>query len=375
MSLSCIFPWFCLLAIFYSYFGYPILLFLFTSLRREPSGAKVREPSYPDFAIIVAARNEENHIEDKILSSLSLIQKYEAHTSSAARLIVVSDGSTDKTENIVSKYSDQDVELIRSPQAIGKDKSLNKAIAVANEEILFFTDAKSRLDSDTLLKFAEYFSDESVGAVSTRDRVISENSPYGSDMGESLYVKYEMLLRSLESKFYSLIGLSGSGFAVRGELCSEIADNDTCDFSLLFEADDIICYYSNLKDEGAEFCRKVRTVLHGISTFFSNWNSSIFLRDPIFAWQIISHKIFRWLVPVFFLGFLASVSLHFCEHFLCSLTGYSLAFLLLLPALVYLFPLLRKNALVRLVLFFFISNLAILVAIFKFAKGDRVTSW
>ena len=194
-----------------------------------------------------------------------------------------------------------------------------------------------------------------------------------------------MWLRSLESDVYSLIGLSGSGFAVRREFCLEMREDIPSDFALLLQArkaglrgvqaDDIECRYHAVKTEEQEFSRKVRTVLRGITAFFKAWDSSLITKDPVFAWQLLSHKIGRWLVPINMI--IASVGVLILST--CSGFYLFMAFVMILfyglAALGYYKKEFRDKTFVKIPLFFIITNLAVLVAWIKFVRGDRSVVW
>ena len=292
--------WLSVTTIFYAYFGYPLalkLLSLFKGRKKSNSEAKLFS-----FSIIVTARNEESGIKEKIENCLEIINRYQK-LGGQAELIVASDASEDRTEDIVNSFSEQKVRLVRSKVRKGKEFAQKLAVNSSKQEIVFFTDVRARLEPDALEKASSYFSDPQVGAISSKDVIVTE----GESSGEGFYVRYEMLLRDLESKYFSLIGLSGSGFAVRRELCLEMEVDKPSDFSILLsarkagligrQANDVTCHYKAVKTQEQEFERKIRTVLRGLTTFFATWDNSFFSKDPKFAWQLISHKLFRWLVP------------------------------------------------------------------------------
>jgi hypothetical protein len=120
-----------------------------------------------------------------------------------------------------------------------------------------------------------------------------------------------MWLRALESEFRSVVGLSGSCFAVRRHLCHTMRADIPSDFSLLLEAQqrglrgvsapDVLCWYRAVKSEEEEFQRKVRTVLRGITALMVCSSVMDPRRYGSFAWQVASHKLMRWLVPWFML--------------------------------------------------------------------------
>ncbi len=161
------------------------------------------------------------------------------------------------------------------------------------------------LQKDGITNIVRNFNDEMVGCVSSVDKFIDLDNNVS---GEGAYVKYEMLLREKsQSKVNSLVGLSGSFFAARKTVCKELAIDLPSDFNILLNSIKIglrgvsdpksIGYYRNISNERKEYGRKVRTVLRGISTLMKNMDLLNPFRYGMFAWQIFSHKLCRWLVP------------------------------------------------------------------------------
>src|SRR5262249_15574714 len=139
-------------------------------------------------------------------------------------ILVASDASSDGTDEIVKGYSRRGVRLVRAPQRRGKEHAQGLAIAVARGEILVFTDAATLLERDALWRLLANFADPTV---STEDVIVDD---HGNPTAEGLYVKYEMWVRRLEGRFHSLVGLSGSCFAIRKELCSDWSPSLASDF-------------------------------------------------------------------------------------------------------------------------------------------------
>ncbi|MCC6953158.1 MAG: glycosyltransferase, partial [Deltaproteobacteria bacterium] len=365
---------------FYAYFGYPLVLrFLLSQGKRvTPPGATAGLPD--GVSIVIAARNEERVIREKIRKTLEL--PIPAQLTRGVEIIVASDCSDDQTDAIVREFEGQGVRLVRSSERKGKEFAQAMAADRAKHDIVLFTDAKVSLDADLLEKLLPYFADPSVGAVSSVDRV---EQVEGGGSGEGMYVRYEMWLRSLETAFDSVVGLSGSCFAVRRRLCLTMRSDIPSDFSLLLEArarglrgvsaEDVICRYRAVKTEEEEFERKVRTVLRGMTALFVCRE----VMDPraygTFAWQVISHKLMRWLVPLFLvvstLGSiaLADESLFFLLVANGSLLFFGIAFL------AYIKPSLRERSWAKVPLFFSVVNLAIAVAWIRYLSGRRATTW
>lgn len=372
---------FCFGFVFYSYFGYPLLLAIFSRNISSLNVGKIGD-SHP-FSVIITVYNEKNFIERKLENTL--LQKVNNKTLEelAVQIIVASDASNDGTDELVKKFKNRGVKLLQLDQRKGKEHAQKAAISEASGEVLIFSDAKIMLQDGAIENFLKYFQDEKVGAVSSVDRVVADEQ---SSSGEGFYVKYEMLLRALESRFNSLVGLSGSGFAVLKKLAVNLRVDVPSDFALLLvavkqgyrgmHAPDVIGSYKAVATEEAEFSRKVRTVLRGITTFFKSLDVLNPFSYGIFSWQIISHKLCRWLVPIFWLfGSIAAVFLIFSENQFFSLFAYAILYFHLFAYLAFRIKVLRKIVLFKIPLFFIVVNLSILKAWYLYLLGERVELW
>ena len=371
----------CFAAIGYAYLGYPLLLVLLTRLRGDSLRPQPADPRGSHrISVIIAARNEAAGIRAKLENTLALRRGSAA--TDAVQILVASDASDDGTDQIVQEYAPQGVKLVRSPERRGKEWAQSLAVREADGDIILFTDAKVWLESDAIGRIVPWFDDPEVGAVSSRDRV---ESPEGGGSGEGMYVRYEMWLRKVETAYRTLVGLSGSCFAVRREICAGIRTDIPSDFALLLEcasrglrgvlASDVICTYKALTSEEQEFHRKVRTILRGITTLFTCAEVMNPRRYHSFAYQVISHKLMRWLVPWFFVGgaigslCLASNSLLFVVLADGVLGLFVLAFF------AYAYPSLRGRPLFKVPLFFLVTNAAIAVAWTRYLLGERSVAW
>jgi cellulose synthase/poly-beta-1,6-N-acetylglucosamine synthase-like glycosyltransferase len=361
-------------AIFYTYFLYPLMLILLP--KRVPAHNTEAPPR--QVSIIVAARNEENFIGERLENVLSI----ENPSNAKIEVIVCSDASDDGTDEIVRSFASRGVRLVRSEERKGKEHAQKLAIGESSGEVLIFTDSKVKTESTLVTNTLRYFTDPTIGAVSSIDRV--EVGVEGGS-GEGMYVRYEMFLRNLESQFSSLVGLSGSCFAVRREVAQNLRTDIPSDFALLLAtiqsgrkgvlAPDVVCSYKAVKTEEQEFARKVRTVVRGIATLFSVPEVMQFNAVGPFAWQVISHKLLRWLVPWFLIiGTLGAFPLSERSSF-WYLVSLALTAFYALALVGYLCPEHREKKLVKLPLFFIVTNYAVLVAWIRYIRGERAVSW
>jgi len=365
--------WGSVLGIVYAYFGYPLVLYL---LSRVKSREVRKDARYlPKVTLITTVHNEMKRIGIKINNSLEL-----DYPSDKLELIFASDFSNDGTDDEVLKYADKGFRLVRPDKRGGKEYAQKCAIAEATGDIIVFTDVATMLEKDGIRKIVSNFADPTVGSVSSEDRFIDNN---GKVSGEGAYVRYEMWLRALETQVNSVVGLSGSFFAAKKEVCQDWPVNIPSDFNTLLNSikkgfrgisdPQSLGIYTNIKDESKEFQRKVRTITRGISAFIV----SISLLNPVkygfFSWQLFSHKLMRWLVPWFML-------LAFSSNLLLAIRRRFFRVVLVLHVLFYILaaagPKLAKYSNLFKIPYFFVSaNRAIMVAWMKYIKGERFVTW
>jgi glycosyltransferase involved in cell wall biosynthesis len=367
--------WISIFFVFFSYFGYPLSLTLFSIVYTKKI---IRTPITPMVTLIITAFNEEKRIRGKLENTMRL-----EYPRGKLQIIIASDGSTDKTHEIVREFADCGVILFEVPDRKGKENAQAEAVKVATGEIIVFSDTATRIDTHGLKEIVSNFADPQIGCVSSEDKMVSDD---GDEVGgESFYVKYEMWLRSLESKVNSVVGLSGSFFAARRDVCDHFSPKMQSDFRTLLSSMKIglrgisdpntIGYYQDIKDKSREFQRKVRTVLRGLTVFFNHLEFLNVFKFGFFSYQFFCHKLMRWLVPIFlFVAFGLGAVLFSHSVFYEILFSLQVAFYLL--ALVgIMFPAITHIVLMRIPSFFVVVNASILVAWLKFIKGERVVLW
>ena len=367
--------WGSILLIFYAYFGYPLALIALSSFRNRT----VRKGEItPSVSLIVTAFNEEARIQNKIENTLE--QDYPANKF---EIIVASDCSDDRTDEIVGNYETRGVRLVRAPERKGKENAQKHAIETASGEILIFSDVATILQRDGITNIVRNFNDQTVGCVSSVDKFIDLD---GKVSGEGAYVRYEMFLRSLESKVNSLVGLSGSFFAARKTVCKEWATDLPSDFNTLLNSvkiglrgvsdPDSIGYYHNISDERKDYGRKVRTVLRGISAFMKSLDLLNPFRYGLFAWQIFSHKLCRWLVPfAMILALIINLSLLaiydpsflYIPAFIVQIIFYAVAVLGIATR--------SAKPFIKIPAFFVLVNASILTAWYYYFRGESMVMW
>ena len=360
--------------ILWSYLGYPMFLLICSKLIRRESKSK---DWLPNVAVVITAHNEEKRIRQKIENTLAL-----DYPADKLHITVVSDASTDGTEEIVRTFKDRGVSLMIMPERRGKHYGQGKGVAAAPAEFVVLSDATTFLKSDAVRLIIQNYADPNIGCVSGCDDVMEHED---SSVGEGAYVRYEMALRRLESRVSSLIGASGSFFSVRKSLCDTWIDDMSSDFylpltcyikgyrSILDER--AIGHYSVLHDPSREFQRKLRTIVHGLEVLFHFKKVLNPFKYGIYSIQLISHKLCRWLVPF------AMIAALVCNILLLPYgTAYQMLFVIhfatyVLAGFAFLYKPVQSLTLFKVPLFFVMANLSILIAWYKFLRGEKYVVW
>jgi glycosyltransferase involved in cell wall biosynthesis len=356
----------------YSYALYPFILRFLVPARKH---ASVIGAYAPKVSLIIACRNEERRLAAKIENALKL-----AHQP--LEILVASDASDDRSDAIVSGFADRGVRLVRSPERRGKEHAQGLAIEQATGDLLVFSDAGTDLPADSIGFIVDRFRDPSVGAVSSEDLFVGAD---GKLAGEGAYVKYEMWLRRLESERGGLVGLSGSFFAVRRSVIKNWIATIPSDFAcaLMTRRAGLVAVsdarvrgiYKDIKDPKKEYQRKVRTAIRGMAGLATMRSVLNPFTHGLFAFQVWSHKLMRWLVPWFLASFfIASVSLYnsglvYRVATWLQLLGYAVVLLAHFASAA------KKNALVRIAYYFVQANVALAQAGMMFIRGKRVVVW
>jgi biofilm PGA synthesis N-glycosyltransferase PgaC len=289
--------WFCLILVFYAYFGYAICLSLYLRLRRRPV---LQSPITPRVSIVIAARNEEASLPAK-LENLRLLDYPQAQL----QVIVASDGSTDRTASILRERANQIVSVILD-ESKGKANALNEAVKLATGDILVFLDARQTVDANAVSELAACFADPEVGAAS--GELLLESAPgLSSANALGIYWRIEKAVRKLESASGSVVGVTGAIYAIRRELYTEIPQGTILDdvfvpMNVARSGKRVIFQPSAIardqlfSEKGKEFSRKVRTLTGNYQLLrLAPWLLSP--ANPL-LFRFVSHKLLRLLVPL-----------------------------------------------------------------------------
>lgn len=364
-------------ALFYTYAGYPLLLAVVSTLRPKP----VRRDKFePTVTIIITAYNEERALAAKLENTLAL-----DYPRDLLEIIVASDCSNDRTDEIVRGFSGQGVRLCRQPKRLGKTAAQNAAVEKARGEIIIFSDATSHYQPNVIATMIPNFADAAVGCVAGR-LVYVDPADSRVGRGARSYWSYETFLKKHESRAGSLIGASGCLYAVRRSAYVPLYHEACSDFIIatkmveqrlraIYEPDAVCTEQTNRRSD-AEMKMRVRVIAQ---TFTDLWRHRAMLnpfRSGFYAVQLLSHKVMRYLVPFFLIAlcaasaFLAPASFTYQMLFAAQLFGYACALLAWLLEKVGI-----RSRLLALPQYFVLANVASLIAFYQFIRGERYASW
>jgi glycosyltransferase involved in cell wall biosynthesis len=369
-----LFFWLALFIVFWTYLGYFLALLLISRVHRRTVQMADIEPPV---TMVVTAHDEARRIKQKLENMLKIDYPREK-----MEIIIVSDGSTDGTDEIVKTFADEGVRLLRIPERQGKHFGQGRGIQHARSEIVILSDATTYLEPDAVRKIVRNFADPTIGVVSGTDQARGENL---AQSGEGAYVRYEMKLRELEGWVGSLVGASGCFFAIRKELAREWIDDMSSDFYMPIVAHkngfrtvpetEAIGYYELAGDPQREFSRKVRTVLHGLEVLFQFSEIMNVFRYGGYSLQMISHKLMRWLAPFALLILLvANLSLLDSGSVYRWIMAGQLA-LYIMAGIAALYPSLQKVPAFKVPFFFVMVNVSIILAWVQYLKGEKQVVW
>jgi cellulose synthase/poly-beta-1,6-N-acetylglucosamine synthase-like glycosyltransferase len=371
--------WLSAFIIFYTYVGFPIVLYV---VAKNKNRVVKKKSIFPPVSLIIPAYNEEDVIEDKIKNSLSL-----DYPTDAIEIIIASDGSTDRTNDIVRKYSRQGIKLLCLPRK-GKLNALNEAINHSNNEILVFSDANTLYEPQALQKLTANFADTEIGGVCGNQLYNKLSDKDHTSKGENFYWKYDKWLKKMESLTGNIVSADGAIYAIRRALYCKPKANDVIDdftistaiieqkHRLVFESD-AKGYEKPMDSFENEFSRKLRIINGGLMGLYMQKKMLNPFRYGFYSLILISHKLLRRLVSYFLIFLLiSSLFLSTKAVFYWYITIFQAIFYIWVAFSV----VIRKTTIGRwkifyLPSFFCLANAAAFWAILELLIGKRVRLW
>ena len=377
LSLLCI--------VLYTYLGYGFLLWTLVKLKRMLVGSQKSTDTnnfFPTVTIVVAAWNEEQFIEKKIVNSLEL-----DYPKDKIRFLFVSDGSDDRTPEIIANHTE--VELIHQQTRKGKTAAVNRAMLNVNSEITIFSDANTMLNKAAIKEIVKHFSNNKCGCVSGEKRVLMTGNVQAAAAGEGLYWKYESKLKKWDAELYSAAGAAGELFAIRTELYAEVEEDTILDDFMIslriVEKGYTIAYEPNAyaletasADIHEEIKRKVRICAGGFQSMQRLTALLNVFKYGIFTFQFISHRLLRWTITPIALLLLLPINLIAASNgnllyiimFFLQMLFYGMAFLGWKNE--------KQNTRIKILFvpfYFVLMNISVFAGFIRFYKGNQSQMW
>ena len=366
--------WISLSALVYVYLGFPACIWLLTCRRRLSPPPKSED--LPSITLVVAALNEEVILERKLKNCLEL-----DYPSDKLKFFFISDGSTDRTNEILSRWAGPRFQTVLLSSRGGKTRALKLAFPRCTSDLIVLSDANTYCRPNALRLLARHFQDKQVGVVTGDVRMRAATGQFGQ--GEDAYYRYERWIQKRESDFWACVGVDGGMYAVRQTLLVPPSDPIILDdfvismnsarqgYRIIYDPE-AVAEEDPTPNDSQEFRRKVRIIAGGYQALRLNEGVPR-LTDFRLMWLYLSHKLLRWLAPVFMAVLLgASVALAGRPLYRAALIGqaafYALAFL------GWQFTRL-KRAIFRLPYYFVLVNLAALQGLFRCMFGKETVLW
>jgi cellulose synthase/poly-beta-1,6-N-acetylglucosamine synthase-like glycosyltransferase len=360
----------------YVYVGYPLIVRALAKVTGRPVR---RGTGRPSVTVVISAYNEQKGIRDKIDNVLAL-----EYSPNQLDVIVVSDASSDKTDELVQSYGSPRVRLLRVEGRQGKTACQNHAVTQAAGEIVVFTDATTIIEKHALLAMVENFADPEVGCVAG-SLVYQGRGENLTASGGTSYWGYEIALRSAESHLGTLIGVSGCLYAVRTRAYRPIPTNLISDFCIAMRMREqglrtildprAVCFEETLDRSHQELAMRIRVAVRSIGALVYERRMLNPFFDLLFSWQLWSHKLLRYASPYFWAVALISCAL------LLDTPLYRWLFVLQLGVIgaglagFLLHRYSKSMGLLSKPYYFLLTNLASLIATFRYVKGERMVTW
>jgi cellulose synthase/poly-beta-1,6-N-acetylglucosamine synthase-like glycosyltransferase len=304
LTLKVIF-WVCVAVVFYTYLGYGMLLWLIISIKRLVRGKQSPTPmptddELPTMTLMICAYNEQDVVKEKMQNTRAL-----DYPKDKFRVMWVTDGSNDRTNELLKEYPE--VDIVFSPERRGKTAALKHGLRELKTQYVAFTDANTMINSGAMKEIARLFMDKTVGCVSGEKRVAARKEGEMAAEGEGMYWRYESTLKKWDSELYSAMGAAGELYAIDPKLVREVPDNALLDDFMMsmyivdegkriaYSPDAYAMEYGSA-DIHEESKRKRRIAAGGLQSIW--WLRKMLnpLRQPLVAFQYISHRVLRWSV-------------------------------------------------------------------------------
>lgn len=372
-----VFFWTCVCVLGYVYVGYPLLVYVMSLLfPRNVNHGEIE----PNVTVLITAFNEEDSIREKLENTLRI-----DYPADKLEILVASDGSTDRTDEIAGAFASRGVKLFRQEGRVGKTTTQNNAVEQATGEIILFSDATTAYREDVFKHLLPAFADQSIGCVAGRLIYVDDESTTVGH-GARSYWNYETFIKIAESRTCSLIGASGCLYAVRKSVYEPMYAEACSDFLICTSiyrqglrsvfAPDAVCFENTNRRAADELKMRVRVISQTFTDLWRNRDMLNPLKSGFFAIELVSHKVLRYAVPFILLAFfVASIALAASSTFYAA----ALAVHILFYSMALIGWLLeragRRLYVLAMPLYFVLANLASVVGFYKFLRGETYARW
>lgn len=368
--------------VFYNYAGYAIIVYILNKLTGSRQSS-TEDPGFrPTVAFVVAAYNEEDVINQKIVNSLE-----QDYPKDKIEFLFITDGSTDNTPGLIARSPG--IRLLHGPERSGKAAALNRAVAETKQEIIIASDANTLLNKDAVKNIVRHYRSEKTGGVAGEKKVLaSTGGTEDVGAGEGLYWKYESALKRLDADFYSVVGAAGELFSLRRVLYEPLPHNVILDdfvlslkvtqkgYRIRYEPDAYAMELPSFSMQD-EQKRKIRIAAGGFQAIGLLAPLLAFWRYPRLSFLYVSHRVLRWtLSPLCLIlalvanAFLLPAGPVYITLFAAQACFYGVSFIASLS------PSFRnRNKLARLAYYLTFMNVSVILGFFRFLRGRQSASW
>ena len=299
--------WIAFAIVFYAFVGYGIVLYIMVLIKRlinknVPHSEILFEP---DITLVIPCFNEADILIEKINNCTRL-----DYPAAKLTLVFITDGSSDNSGKVLQQYPF--IKVLHENRRAGKTAAENRAMLFVNTPFVIFSDANTMLNKEAVKNIVKHFANDMVGCVSGEKRIITDTSDSASAAGESIYWKYESLLKKLDSELYSAVGAAGELVAFRTSLYKDLPEDTLLDdfmqsmqmaaagFKIVYEPEAYAVETASA-NVVEELKRKVRICAGGWQSISRLSSMLSFSRSPLLYFQYISHRVLRWTVAPFLL--------------------------------------------------------------------------
>lgn len=382
--------WSSVALVFHSYVLFPVLLKLFAAGKKENNVVYSKAgDELPNVYILLSVFNEERVIKGKLDSIFAT-----SYPLNKLRVFIGSDNATDNTNAIISSYQAQytNLHFTAYRQRKGKPNVINALVDLIGLQpadlslaVLILTDANVMFTPDTIFETVKHFRNPEIGMVAA-NILNKEVVKDGISVQEKSYIQRETQIKYLEGlNWGSTMGAFGACYAMRASLYKSIPANFIVDdFYLTMHVLDkgkkaitelnALCYEDVSNDVEVEFGRKARIQAGNFQNLGIYW--PILLRFNAVAFCFFSHKVIRWLGPLFIvLSYIANICLLLSSQFYVF-TFVVQNLLLVSPLLDFLFKKMGLHLiLLRFASYFYIMNFALALGFVNYMRGIKTNTW